>query len=129
MSVAFDTAFAVLDEWVRTGKPAPRAPRIQLNDAGTPEASIVADRFGHGVGGMRTPYIDVPSATYVTNSTGQGNCREMAHKTAFDAARLASVHGSAASYRDKVTASVDRLVKERWLTAGDARRVKTELNR
>jgi hypothetical protein len=129
MSIAFDTAFAVLDDWVRSGKPAPRAPRIQLNDAGTPEASIVADRFGHGVGGMRTPYIDVPSATYVTNSTGPGNCREMAHKTAFDAARLASVHGSATSYRDKVTASVDRLVKERWLTAGDARRVKAELNR
>jgi predicted 3-demethylubiquinone-9 3-methyltransferase (glyoxalase superfamily) len=28
---------------------------------------------------------------------------------------------------DKVTASVDRLVKERWLTPGDARRVKAEL--
>jgi len=127
MSVAFDTAFAVLDDWVRSGKPAPRAPRIEVKDAGTPQAAIVADRFGHGLGGLRTPYIDVPSATYVTNSNGPGNCREMAHKASFDAARLTTVYGSTKSYRDKVTASVDRLVKERWLTPGDARRVKAEL--
>ena len=99
-----------------------------MNDAGTPNAAIVADRFGHGVGGLRTPYIDVPSASYVTNSSGPGNCREMAHKTALDAARLASVYGSTASYRSMVAASLDRLVKERWLTPGDARRVKSELN-
>jgi hypothetical protein len=127
MSVAFDTAFAVLDDWVRSGRPAPRAPRIELKDAGTPQAGIVADRSGHGVGGMRTPYIDVPSATYVTNSNGPGNCREMAHKASFDASRLTSVYGTTKSYHDKVTASVDRLVKERWLTPGDARRVKAEL--
>jgi Alpha/beta hydrolase domain len=127
MSIAFDTAFAVLDDWVRNGKSAPRAERIGVNDGGTPKAAIVADRFGHGVGGLRTPYIDVPSASYVTNSGGPGNCREMAHKTSFDAERLASVYGNTASYRSMVAASIDRLVKERWLTPGDARRVKSDL--
>jgi hypothetical protein len=128
MSFAFDTAFAVLDDWVRNGKPAPRAPRIDLKDAGTPQAGIVADRFGHGLGGLRTPYIDVPSATYVANSNGPGNCREMAHKSSFDPARINEVYGSTKSYRDKVSASVDQLVKERWLTPGDARRMKAELH-
>jgi alpha/beta hydrolase family protein len=128
MSIAFDTAFAVLDDWVRKGKPAPRAPRIEVKNAGTPQASIVADRLGHGVGGVRTPFIDVPAATYSTNSTGPGTCREMGHKVPFDAARFASVYSSEKVYRDQVSASIEKLVKERWLTPGDARRVKAELN-
>jgi hypothetical protein len=126
MSLAFNAAFANLDRWVRHGVPAPRAARIELKDAGSPQASIVIDQFGHGVGGLRTPYIDVPSASYATNSPGPGNCREMGHKFAFDATRLAALYGNEKSYSAKVAQSADRLVKEHWLVEGDARRVKAE---
>jgi hypothetical protein len=127
MSIAFNTAFARLDDWVRKGTPAPRASPIELKDAGTPQVSIVTDMFGRGVGGLRTPHIEVPVATYVTNSTGPGTCREMAHKIPLDWARLETLYGSYKSYATKVAEAVDRLVKERWLTEGDARRVSAEL--
>jgi hypothetical protein len=127
MTTAFNTAFARLDEWVRKGVAAPRASRIELKDPGTAQTTIVTDQFGHGVGGLRTPYVEVPAASYATNSPGPGTCREMGHKTPFDWARLEALYGSHKGYADKVTDVVDRLVKERWLTSSDARRITAEL--
>ncbi len=127
MSYAFDAAFANLQQWVRKGTPAPRAARIELKDAGTPQASVVTDQAGNGVGGVRNPYVDVPVATYIPTSTGPGNCREMGHKVDFDAARIRTLHGTDKGYADKVAQSVDKLVKERWLTAADGRRIKQEV--
>ena len=62
MSLAFNAAFANLDRWVRKGTPAPRAAASRDQGcAARAQASIVTDQFGHGVGGLRTPYIDVPA--------------------------------------------------------------------
>ena len=80
--------------------------------------------FQHGVGGARTPFIDVPDATYFTNSPGPGTCREMGHKTPYDAAKMMEVYGSRKNYAAKFAEAVDRLVKERWLTEGDGKRLK-----
>jgi hypothetical protein len=128
MSYAFDAAFANLQQWVRKGTPPPRAPRIELKDAGTPQASVVTDQAGNGVGGVRNPFVDVPIATYIPTSTGPGNCREMGHKIDFDATRIRTLYGSDKDYAAKVAQSVDKLVKERWLTAADGRRIKQELS-
>ncbi len=124
ISYVFNAAFADLDLWVRKGIPAPRAPRVQLKDAGTPQASVVVDQFGHGMGGVRTPQIETPDAIYFTSSPGPGNCREMGHKIPFDAAKITELYGSPKGYSAKFAATVDRLVKERWLTEVDAKRLK-----
>jgi hypothetical protein len=120
----FNASFASLDRWVRQGTAAPRAPRIELKDAGTPQASVVADKLGHGLGGVRTPFIDVPDAAYFTTSPGPGTCREMGHKDSFDAAKVTELYGNRRSYASRFTETVDRLLKERWLTEGDAKRLK-----
>jgi hypothetical protein len=124
MTYAFDAAFANLQQWVRKGTPAPRAPRIELKDAGTKDVSVVTDQTGNGVGGVRSPYVDLPVATYIPVSTGPGNCREMGHKTDFDAARIQTLYGGEKAYADKVAKSVDSLVKERWLTKADGEKIK-----
>jgi hypothetical protein len=128
MSYAFDSAFANLDLWVRKGTAPPRAMPLQTKPNGA-TAAIVLDEFGNGVGGVRNPYVDVPTATYFTNSTGPGNCREMGHTASFDAARLKTLHGSSKNYANKVAQSVDRLVRERWLTEGDGKRIKAAVAR
>src|SRR5262249_21551648 len=92
MSVVFNAAFENLDRWVRRGTRPPKAPRIELKGAGTPDASIVLDQHGHGMGGVRTPYIDVPSASFSTNSPGPGTCREMGHRFDFDQTRLQELY-------------------------------------
>src|SRR5262245_5477469 len=106
----FNASFAALDQWLRKGTPAPRAPRIELKDAGTPQASVVTDKLGHGVGGVRTPFIDVPDATYFTNSPGPGTCREMGHKAPFDPAKITELYGSQKNYASRFSETVKRLV-------------------
>jgi hypothetical protein len=123
----FNAAFANLDQWVRKGTPAPRAARVELKDAGTPQASVAADKMAHGLGGVRTPQIEVPDAAYFTSRPGPGTCREMGHKIPFDAARITELYGSRKAYTTKFTEAVDRLLKERWLTEGDAKRLKQGL--
>ena len=51
----------------------------------------------------------------------------MGRTVPFDWARLDTLYGSYKSYAGKVSQSVDRSVKERWLTDYDARKIKSEL--
>jgi hypothetical protein len=53
-------AIANLNNWLRTGEPAPTAPPIALTDADPPQ--FVLDANGLAEGGVRTPWIDVPIA-------------------------------------------------------------------
>ena len=41
--------------------------------------------------------------------------------------RMTSIYGSYANYASKVSQSIDRMVKERWVTAIDAQRIRAEL--
>lgn len=129
MTYALNAAFANLTRWVRDGVPAPRADRVAVEHGGTPQARVVLDQQGNAVGGVRTPYVDVPVATYHTSTEGPGLCRNLAHMTRFDWARLNAMYGSPANYAAKVTESVDRLVRDRWLTESDGRRITAEVVR
>jgi hypothetical protein len=124
----FNAAFAALDQWARKGTPAPKAPRVELKNEGTPQAAVVTDKFGHGMGGVRTPQIEVPDAAYFASSPGPGTCREMGHKAAYDSAKIMELYGSRKAYTTKFNEAVDRLLKERWLTEGDAKRLKQTVN-
>ena len=68
------------------------------------------------------------AATFSTTSPGPGTCRELGHKVDFDAARIRTLYGSDKGYADKVSQSVDKLVKEHWLTEADGRKIKQELS-
>ncbi len=121
-----DTAFASLTRWIRDGVAPPRAARIEIENVGTPQARVVRDEFGNAVGGVRTPYLDVPIATYHTTSVGDTFCPEIGHKEPFDWARLNRLHGTPKNYVSKVSQSVGRLVQERWLTESDGRKITAE---
>lgn len=121
-----DAAFANLTSWVRDGVAPPRAARISVENGGTPQARVARDQFGNAIGGVRTPYLDVPIATYHTTTKGETFCPELGRAEPFTWARLASVHGTPRNYVTKVEQSVDRLVRERWLTESDGKRIKAE---
>jgi hypothetical protein len=126
MTYVFDSAFVSLDQWVRKGIAPPRGASIELKNAGASDASVALDEYGHGKGGVRSPYVDVPVATYFTNSNGPGTCAELGHKAAFDSSRFTSLYGTPAKYAEKVAQSVDALVRQRWLTASDGKKIKAE---
>jgi hypothetical protein len=127
MTYALDAAYANLTRWVRDGVPAPRAERVAVENGGTPQARVVLDQHGNAAGGVRTPYLDVPTATYYTSTRGPGLCGNLAHKEDFDWVRLNRLYGTPESHAAKIAASVDRLVKDRWLTESDGRKIKAEV--
>jgi hypothetical protein len=124
MTYALDAAYANLTRWVRDGVPAPRAPRVSVENGGTPQARVVLDQHGNAVGGVRTPHLDVPVATYYTSTRGPGLCGNLAHMKAFDWATLNALYGTPASYAVELSGAVDRLVRDRWLTESDGRKIK-----
>jgi hypothetical protein len=126
LSYIFHSSFANLDRWVRQGTPAPRAARIEVRNAGTPQASLARDQFGNALGGVRTPYVDVPTAVYHAGHGRSPGCgQNFGYSEPFDWARLDALYGSYKNYQTKLTEAVDRAVRERWLTEADARRIKS----
>jgi hypothetical protein len=109
----FDGSIVSLEQWASKGTPAPRADRIVMKDA-------VAS------GGVRSPYVDVPAATYTTTTPGPGTCRELGTTTPFDSAKIDSLYGSRKNYAAKVDQGADAMVKERWITKTDAQKIKAE---
>jgi hypothetical protein len=125
--VAMNAAFHNIDQWARNGTAPPRVERMPVKDPGTPQATVAADQYGNGLGGIRSPHVDVPVATYYTHSPGQGTCRNIGYKVAFDWSRLETLYGSSKNYAAKVNEKIDQLVKEKWLLPSDAKRLRDEL--
>lgn len=129
LAFVFHSAFASLDQWVRRGIAPPRAARLEMTGVGTPQAAVVKDEFGNAKGGMRTPLVDVPAATYHAfheNSPAR-LCRQFGWEEPFTWSRLEQVHGSYEAYASKLTAAIDKAVKERWLLERDGQRLKAEM--
>jgi hypothetical protein len=120
----FNAAWRNLDKWVRNGVAPPRAPRLELRvNAGepfAPDKAFVEDAQGNAKGGVRTPYVDVPTARWVGAKAGAFRCIFSGYKLEFDEQRFASLYKDHAAYVKKVRASASRLESERWLTPVDA---------
>lgn len=114
--VAFNAILENLDLWVRTGKAPPKAEQIKVVD-GKP----VLDKFGNVTGGVRSPFLDVPTSTWNGNSTGESFCRIAGHEKPFDAARLAQLYPKAGDYAKAVEANVNALVAARFITEADGK--------
>jgi hypothetical protein len=127
VTYTFHSAFANLDQWVRKGTPAPRAPRIEVAGEGA-QARIAKDQFGNALGGVRTPWVEVPIATYhAGHGPGPGCGQNFGYTEPFSWARLDALYGSYKTYASRMSQAVDRSVKERWLTEADGRKIKAEL--
>jgi Alpha/beta hydrolase domain len=120
----FDTAYAALDTWVRTGRAPAQAPRMQINAEGT---GLARDAMGNGLGGIRLPQIAVPTATL----TGTGNtpadanpnsrfCVLFGTTTPFTPATLAALYPTHAAYVRAFTAATATLVRQGFLLPADA---------
>jgi alpha/beta hydrolase family protein len=113
-SVAFNAILQNLDLWVRRKVPAPHADAIRVEN-GAP----ALDRFGNVTGGIRSPYVDVPTSTWFGNSTGESFCRIAGHEVSFDAARIGDLYPTHRAYVDAVAKDVAVLVAARFITRDD----------
>jgi hypothetical protein len=91
------------------------------------DGALVLNEFGIGSGGIRSPYSDVPTASYTTSTGGPGNCRELGQTRPLSWARLEQLYGNHDNYVQRAAAAIDRMLRERWVTESDARRMREEL--
>jgi alpha/beta hydrolase family protein len=120
-----NAAFHALTLWIERGVSPPHAGPIQLDSSTTPP-SIVRDAFGNAMGGVRTPFLDVPITTYVPIDTVahatafSGFCILYGYNVPFDATRLHSLYRNHGDYVVRVVVQSARLVEEGFWLHRDA---------
>lgn len=122
-SYLMDTAFAGLRSWVNFGRQPSQGPRMQINADGT---DVARDSFGNGLGGIRLPQLDVPTATL----TGTGNrpadtspvsifCVLFGTTTPFTAATLSALYPNHSVYVQKFSEATRQLARQGFLLPKD----------
>ncbi len=130
-SDVMDTALSQLARWVRAGTPAMQAPRIEVT--GSP--AIVRDQYGNALGGIRTPALQVPTATLsgygnrtVTGTLGPGGvvgnpCLLFGTTKPLPAAELTALYPTHAAYVAAVTRAANQDSAAGILQPADAARI------
>ncbi len=113
-SIAFNAIYHNLNLWVTQNKPAPRAQPILVKDG-----AAVLDPYGNVQGGVRSPFVDVPTSRWYGNSTGQSFCMIAGHEVVFDAGQLKQLYPTHQDYVRAVTENVTRLEAQGWIMKAD----------
>ncbi len=124
-------AYAALNRWVTTGIPPSNAPRLTVNRAGT---GFETDAYGNTLGGIRTPYVDVPTATLSAygqpgsmqeiGNSAQSFCFLFGTTSLFNATQLKTLYPTHTAYVNAVNASADAAVVKGFLLSQDADLIK-----
>jgi Alpha/beta hydrolase domain len=118
-----NAAIAALNAWVTKGTPPPLAPRLEIS-AGPP-VKIVRDNYGNALGGIRTPYVDVPIAALSGDAQpGSLLCALFGSTQLFDDALLASLYPDHDTYVTAYDAAVDRAVQGGFVLPPDGELMK-----
>ena len=113
-----NAAFANLDLWVRKNVPPPPGALINFQN-GAP----VLDQVGNFTGGVRSPYLDVPTAQWFVGSQGPGISFLLGYVHPFDGQHLKPLYGNHERYVDDVIKATRRLVLQRYLTREDGEEI------
>jgi len=131
--------YANLERWVEDGTPPPKAEPIATKPGtsetlfgDTIDATFATDEHGNVLGGVRSPYLDVPTATYYESATpteGLPYAWSFGHQEDFGTTKLHQLYGVVGAhqnYLEQVKESVEALQAEGWLLPEDAARIVTE---
>ena len=113
-------ALSHLDRWVREGAPPPEAPRLKTTD--DIPAVILRDDLGIARGGIRTPWVEAPSAVLSGDPPGGDGFTFLFGKTvALDNATLARLYpGGPEEHRKLFEVATEKSVREGFLLEADA---------
>jgi hypothetical protein len=117
-------AVAALNRWVRDGEAAPSAPLLEV-EGSLPDAEFVLDDYGNVLGGIRTPYVDVPIAALSgLGQSGGSFCWLFGTTALFDDPTLASLYPTHAAYVSAVNEATDSAVEAGFILEPDAQLIK-----
>ncbi len=112
--IFFDAFLQNLEAWVEQGVAPPPGDVINVQN-GQP----VLDAFGNVTGGLRSPFLDVPTSTWYASSTGSSFCFIAGHEVPFSEAQLLELYPSHGIYVNQVARDVSGLVSGRTITRSD----------
>lgn len=119
-----EAALAALDRWIRTGQAPPSAPPLQLGPGEPP--ALQTDAEGLARGGVRTPWVDVPTARLsgIGNSGLEPIGALFGVTQPFDQATLDRLYpGGRRDYLERFEAALDRSIAAGFLLAADRQEI------
>jgi hypothetical protein len=117
-----NAALHKLVRWVKTGKAPRSAPR--LDASADPTVTIDVDEHGNALGGIRTPWVDAPIATFTGQQAGTLLCMLFGTTTPLDEATLASLYPTHHAFTKAYRKSLKRAVKRGWIVKRDAKLIR-----
>jgi hypothetical protein len=121
----YNAALVNLINWVTKGVPPPKAPPIEMANG-----EIVRDEYGNAKGGVRTPYVDLPTVRYIASApaTEPANMarRMIGLQEPISAQQLQSMYQSRSDYLLRFDQQIDQLVAQHWLQSQGGDKLKTE---
>jgi hypothetical protein len=126
--LVFNAIYPMLYRWVRSGVPAPHAPKIETEITDACHADVAGawvknktDLFGNALGGIRTPAVDAPVGTYSSASKKADGSHQMmfGQVIPFSAEKLIALYGSLANYEALVTRLADKMCEDGFLLRED----------
>jgi hypothetical protein len=114
-----NAALEGLNRWVRDGKAPPAAPRLEV---GSPEShGFALDELGIARGGIRSPWVDVPTAVLSgLGQTGVGFAPLFGTTKPFDASTLTKLYPRGRTeYLVKFAAAADAAIKAGFILEAD----------
>lgn len=120
-SIFFDAALRNLDLWVREDIAPPRAEPILVRD-GAP----VLDALGNVQGGLRSPYLDVPTSTWYGSASGASFCFIAGYEEPLAQETLDKLYRNRADYVRAVKESTRALERQGFLMDYDAQELRRE---
>jgi hypothetical protein len=111
-------AFDHLDRWAAGGAPPPVAARLAAQPDGS---DFERDEHGNAIGGLRTPWVDVPTATLSgLGQTGEAFAILFGTTTSFDAETLARLYpGGRDDHLARFATALDRTIAAGFLLEAD----------
>jgi Alpha/beta hydrolase domain len=111
-------ALSSLTRWVRAGTPPPQAPRLALDASGT---GLSLDAHGNAAGGIRTPWVEVPTAVLSgLGQTGELFAVLFGRTDPFDDATLSALYpGGKTEYLQQFETSLDKAIAEGFILSQD----------
>lgn len=115
-----NAAYHALDLWLRDGVAPSIAERLEIE--GVPP-QIAVDEFGNARGGIRSPYVDAPLASFGGIGTGSVMCMIFGTMEKFSQEQLADIYPSREHYLARVRQSLDQSLQKQFLLPEDADKI------
>jgi Alpha/beta hydrolase domain len=117
-------AISALNRWVSSGKPPPHGERLMLTDGTPPQ--LARDPNGNATGGVRSPWVDVPTAHLSgLGQTGSPMGFLFGVTEPFDSSRLAQLYpGGRAEYLEKFGAALNAAIRAGFILPADEAQIR-----